>query len=96
MDDYGEVIRMAPEDARGWRNRGVIRLFKGDNKGGITDYDKALQYDSTDAYSWNNRGMAKKNLGDKKGAIADLKKALALQPSLQSARESLQSLGVKP
>ena len=74
----------------------MIRLFKGDNKGGITDYDKALQYDSTDAYSWNNRGMAKKNLGDKKGAIADLKKALALQPSLQSARESLQSLGVKP
>ena len=32
--DYAKVIRLAPEDARGWRNRGLIRLFQGDNKGG--------------------------------------------------------------
>jgi len=94
MEDYGEVTRIAPEDARGWRNRGLMRLFKGDNKGGVADYDKALQYDPSDAYSWNNRGMAKKHLGDKKGAIADFRKALALQPNLQSARDGLQAMGV--
>jgi len=93
--DYGEVIRIAPEDARGWRNRGLIRLFQGDNKSGIADYDKALQYDSTDADSWNNRGQAKIRLGDKPGAIADLKKALELYPDLPTAREALQKLGVK-
>jgi tetratricopeptide (TPR) repeat protein len=31
--DYASVIKLAPTDARGWRNRGLIRLFKGDNKG---------------------------------------------------------------
>ncbi|MGY4376424.1 tetratricopeptide (TPR) repeat protein [Bradyrhizobium sp. i1.3.6] len=50
--DYGEAIRVAPTDARGWRNRGMIRLYRGDNKGGLADYDKALQYDPSDVFSW--------------------------------------------
>jgi tetratricopeptide (TPR) repeat protein len=93
--DYGEVIKIAPEDARGWRNRGSIRLYQGDNKGGLADYDKALQYDPADAYSWNNRGQAKLRLGDKPGAIADFRKALELHSDLPTAREALQKLGVK-
>jgi len=91
--DYGEAIRLAPTDARGWRNRGMIRLYQGDNKGGLADYDKALQYDPSDVFSWNNRGQAKLRLGDKQGAIADLRKAMELKPGLQSARDALQKLG---
>ena len=74
----------------------MIRLFQGDNKGGLADYDKALQYDPGDVFSWNNRGQARLRLGDKSGAIADLRKAVELKPDLRSARESLQQLGVKP
>jgi len=91
--DYGEVIKLAPTDARGWRNRGMIKLFKGDTKGGLADYDKALQYDPADAYSWNNRGQARMRLGDKAGAIADFRKALEISPGLRTASESLQRLG---
>jgi tetratricopeptide (TPR) repeat protein len=91
--DYGEVTKLAPTDARGWRNRGMIRLYQGDNKGGLADYDKALQYDPADAYSWNNRGRARMQVGDKQGAIADFRKALELRPDLQMAREGLQKLG---
>ena len=94
--DYGEAARIAPTDARGWRNRGMIRLFQGDNKGGLADYDKALQYDPADVFSWNNRGQAKLRLGDRPGAIADFRKALELKPDLRTARESLQQLGVAP
>jgi tetratricopeptide (TPR) repeat protein len=91
--DYGEAARIAPTDARGWRNRGMIRLYQGDNKGGLADYDKALQYDSADAYSWNNRGQARMRLGEKKGAIADFRKALEINPGLRTARDGLQQLG---
>jgi tetratricopeptide (TPR) repeat protein len=94
--DYGEVIRLAPTDPRGWRNRGMIRLYKGDNKGGLADYDKAVQYDPADVFSWNNRGQAKLRLGDKAGAIADFRKALELRPDLSTARASLRQLGVAP
>jgi tetratricopeptide (TPR) repeat protein len=79
--DYGEVIKLAPADARGWRNRGMIRLYQGDTKGGLADYDKALQYDPADAYSWNNRGQARMRLGDKAGAIADFARRLRSAPA---------------
>jgi Flp pilus assembly protein TadD len=73
----------------------MIRLFKGDSKGGIADYSKALEYDPADVYSWNNRGQAKMRLGDKKGAIADFRKALELRPGLETAMAGLKQLGVK-
>ena len=87
------MIKLAPTDARGWRNRGMIRLFKGDIERGVADYDMALQYDPADAYSWNNRGQARMRLGDKAGAIADFRKALELNPGLRTASEGLERLG---
>ena len=94
--DYASVIKLAPTDARGWRNRGLIRIFKGDNKGGVADYNKALEYDPSDAFSWNNRGQTKIRLGDKKGAIADFKKALEVHPGLSNAVAALKQLGRGP
>jgi Flp pilus assembly protein TadD len=72
----------------------MIRLMKGDFKGGLTDYNKALEYDPKDAYSWNNRGIAKRETGDKAGAIADFTKALEIDPTLSSARQLLRQLGI--
>jgi tetratricopeptide (TPR) repeat protein len=93
--DYGKVIALMPADARGWRNRGLVRLFKGDNAGGIADYDKAIGIDPSDAFSWNNRGQAKLRKGDRKGAIADFRKTLELLPDLAQPRRMLRELGVK-
>src|SRR5882757_9020893 len=78
---------------RGWRNRGIIRLYQGDDKGALADYDKALQYDPSDVYSWSNRALAKMRLDDSKGAIADFRKALELRPGLGTAQEGLALLG---
>ena len=91
--DYGAAAKIAPTDARGWRNRGMIRLYQGDTKRGIADYDKALQCDPADAYSWNNRGHGKMRRGDRSGAISDFRKALEIDPNLRTAREGLQQLG---
>ena len=90
------MIRLAPNDARGWRNRGLIRLFQQNYKAGIADYDKALAYDPADVLSWNNRGQAKMRLGDRKGAIADFRKALELRPGLPGATTALRQLGAAP
>src|SRR5260370_26629156 len=61
--DYSEAARIGPTDARGWRNRGMIRLYQGDNKGGLADYDKALQYHPADPYSRHQRRQARKPPG---------------------------------
>ena len=94
--DYAKVIEIAPKDARGWRNRALIKLMKDDFKGGIADYDEALKYDARDAYSWNNRAIAKRESGDKDGAIADFKKALEINPQLPTARKALSEMGAAP
>ena len=95
--DYAEVIRIAPTDARGWRNRGMIRLYQGDNKGGVADYDKALQYDPADVYSWNNRGQAKTAARRQAGRDRGFPEGAGASPRpFDTARESLQQLGAAP
>ena len=93
--DYGEVIRLAPGDPRGWRNRGLIRPFKEDLAHGIADYDQAIKLDPTDAYSHNNRGQAKLRKGDRDGVIAVFKKALELRPDLRQVQEIVRRLGAR-
>ena len=91
------MIKLAPNDARGWRNRGLIRLFKERQQGGIADYDKALEYDPADVSPGTTAGRPRCALGDKKGAIADFRKALELRPGLRpGATTALRQLGAAP
>src|SRR5690606_36125451 len=94
--DYARVIELLPNDARGWRNRGLIRLMKGDTKTAVADYDKAITFDLNDAISLNNRGFAKRKLGNTKGAIEDFRAALKLQPGLETTTPALRELGAEP
>jgi tetratricopeptide (TPR) repeat protein len=68
--DYSEVIRLVPNDAEAWRNRGLIWLLKYDDDRGIADYDQAIKLDPNDADSYNNRGQAHLSKGHRQQAIA--------------------------
>ena len=87
------MIRIAPEDARGWRNHGLMHLMAEEWKEGIADYDQAIRFDPKDTFSWNNRAIAKREAGDRAGAIADLEQALALSPDMAEIKERLKELG---
>jgi Flp pilus assembly protein TadD len=90
------VVRFAPDDARGWRNRGLMHLVKDDFEKALADYDQAIKLDPRDAYSFNNRGIARIGKGDRTGAIANFRKALILNPMLQQTRDQLKALGATP
>jgi tetratricopeptide (TPR) repeat protein len=92
--DYSQVIRLAPNDAEGWRNRGLIWLQKYDDDRGIADYDQAIRLDPNDAVSYNNRGQAHLSKGHREQAIADFRKALELQPGQLNAVQGLKRLGL--
>lgn len=48
--DYARVIKLIPNDARGWRNRGLIRkMTKGDAKKAVADYNEAIEVYLNDA-----------------------------------------------
>jgi tetratricopeptide (TPR) repeat protein len=77
---YSEVIRLKPDDAYAYHNRGISRRSIGDLDGAIKDYSEAIRLkpDYVDAYS--NRGAAHKEKGDLDEAVTDCSEAIHLKP----------------
>ena len=82
---YDAVIRLAPNFADAYINRGKARRKLGNLEGAIKDYNMAIRLGDDYAYVFFNRGYVKSNLGDKKGAIKDYDKAIRLDPAYGNA-----------
>ncbi len=82
--DYNQAIKIQPNYAITYNNRGISRYNLKDNEGAISDFNQAikLKYDYAEAYS--NRGLAKSNLGDNQEAILDCNQAIKLKPEAEA------------
>ncbi len=85
ISDYSEAIRLKPDDAIAYNNRGNAFLAKGDNDRAIADYDQAIRLKPDDAIAYNNRGNAFLAKGDNDRAIADYDQAIRLKPDYADA-----------
>ena len=75
-----EDIRLDPNNALAYNNRGVAKSDLGDHYGAISDYSEAIRLnpndpDNTSIYYYN-RGRAKADLEDKNGALIDYTEAI--------------------
>ncbi len=92
------MLRLNPNDALAYYNRGITRRELGNKKGAIEDYNQVLRLNPNDALAYYNRGITRRELGDKKGALADFQQSetLARQQGnkklSQSARENSKKL----
>ena len=77
---YTEAIRLKPDFADAYNNRGVARYDKGDLDGAIKDYKEAIRLKPDDADAYINRGVARDDKGDLDGAIKDYNEAIRLKP----------------
>ncbi len=75
MRDYDVVIRLSPNFAFAYFNRGNLHSDSRDFRAAIADYDTAIRCDPELAEAYFNRGLAALSLGDAKHGIADLSKA---------------------
>jgi tetratricopeptide (TPR) repeat protein len=82
---YSEAIRLQPDDAAAFYNRGIARDDTGDLDGAIQDYTEAIRLQPDDATAFNNRGNARKAKGDRKRATLDYNEAKRLQRSKGNA-----------
>ena len=57
---YSEAIRLKPDFAEAFYNRGVARKDKGDLDGALADYNEAIRLQPDFAEAFNNRGLARK------------------------------------
>jgi tetratricopeptide (TPR) repeat protein len=78
---YNEAIRLQPDFAYAFNNRGAARLARGDSEGALEDYDEAIRLKPDYAEALSNRGLARFDEGDRKGAFADLDAAIRLDPN---------------
>src|SRR5215470_19571508 len=82
---YTEALRLKPEFAEAYNNRGNARGDKGDLDGALADYAEAIRLkpDFTNAY--NNRGVIRRDKGDLDGALADYAEAMRLKADYADA-----------
>lgn len=77
---YSEAIRLKPEYAEAYNNRGITRRKKGEWVEAIKDYNEAIRLKSDYGNAYYNRGIARKNKGDLAGAIKDYNESIRLKP----------------
>jgi tetratricopeptide (TPR) repeat protein len=82
---YNEAIRLKPDYAYAFNNRGNARRDKGDVDGALQDFNEAIQVDPGNAYAFNNRGNARRDKGDVDGALRDFNEAIRLDPGNANA-----------
>jgi tetratricopeptide (TPR) repeat protein len=82
---YSEAIRLEPDFAYAFNNRGAARMAKGDSDGALEDYDEAIRLKPDYAYAYNNRGAARFNQGDSEEALEDYDEAIRIKPDYAEA-----------
>jgi tetratricopeptide (TPR) repeat protein/V8-like Glu-specific endopeptidase len=85
INDYTEAIRLNPNYAYAYGDRGRARFDSGDKQGAIADFNEALRIDRNLAPAYNARGFARYNLGDKQGSISDFNQTLRINPNYAPA-----------
>ncbi len=82
---YNEAIRLKPDYAEAYTNRGVTKGGLGRYGDAIEDYDEAIRLKPTFVEAYYNRGDAKGALDQRAEAIADYDEAIRLKPTFVEA-----------
>ena len=85
---YDEAIRLKPNDAGAYINRGNTKHALRRYAEAIADYDEAIRLEADLAVAYNNRGNAKHMLGRHAEAIADHDEAIRLETDYAIAYSS--------
>ena len=80
-----KAIRLDPQDAAAYLNRGNAYGALGQYERAIEDLDEAIRLDSQLAMAYNNRGRAYKEVGQYERAIEDYDEAVRLNPQYVNA-----------
>ncbi len=78
IDAYDEAIRLKPDYADAYYNRGVVKERLGQYEAALADLNQAIRLEPDDAEAYNNRGNVKIYLGNLNEAREDYQKALDL------------------
>lgn len=78
--DYTKVLKLKPNYAEAYHNRGVTHLKQGEYTQALADFKSALKLKPNYADAYYGRGLAYSSLGKYSQAINDYNKTLKLKP----------------
>ena len=80
IDDFNAALRLAPEEAALYNNRGNVLLGLDHRAEAAKDFGQAIALAPSYGAAYNNRGNARFLLGDYAASFADFTKAMTLMP----------------
>ncbi len=80
IEDCNEAIRIKPNYALAFFNRGNASFAIGQYDRAIEDYDQSIRLNSNDANAFSNRGNTYANKGQYDRGIEDYNEAIRLNP----------------
>ena len=83
--DFTQAIRLDPNSAQAYRERGVVYSDRGDPDRGIADLNQSIRLAPNYALAYNNRGNMYRRKGDYDRAIADYNQAIRIDPNFARA-----------
>jgi hypothetical protein len=78
IEQYDEAIRLDPQDAKAYDNRGNAYASLGQYERAIQDYDEAIRINPQNAIAYYNRGLTYAELGKSVESERDIQKAKEL------------------
>jgi tetratricopeptide (TPR) repeat protein len=102
INDYGQAIKISPEDARIYEQRAAVEMKVNDMDKALADYSEAIKLKPNEARYYAYRSYIYEVKGDIKNSMADTEKVLKLDPKNQEAisrkkrLETLQSMRATP
>jgi tetratricopeptide (TPR) repeat protein len=81
IQDYGDSIRLNPNDASAYSDRGNAYFYKGDYDRAIQNHDDAIRLNPNYESAYTGRGAAYFVKGDRERAMLDFNEAIRLNPN---------------
>lgn len=80
LEDLTKAIKIDPNFAAAYADRGAIKEEKGDYKGALNDFNKAIELNQRIARAYYNRGNLWQRKNELESAIVDYDKAIEIDP----------------
>ncbi|HEY3098308.1 MAG TPA: hypothetical protein VGL14_05325, partial [Methylomirabilota bacterium] len=92
IDTFSEVIRRRPDFAEGWNKRATVYYLVGEYRKSAADCDEVLKRNAAHFGALSGYGMIWLRLDDPARALERFEQALAVNPNLDSVRETIEGL----
>ena len=92
VDTFTEVIRRQPDFAEGWNKRATVYYLIGEYRKSAADCDEVLKRNPSHFGALSGYGMIWLRLDEPARALERFEQALAVNPNLDSVRETIDAL----